>query len=123
SGIATVNFANQAVSSSVPKLLTVLPETGLAGTSVNVTLTGRDFIIGGTTINIGVIPDNLVTVVPGSVIIVDATTITATFRVDAAAAHGPHDVTVTTAFGTSFPPKTFTVPDETTTKLTPCGPE
>ena len=79
-----------------PTLTSVAPNLGLRGTTVAVTLTGAGFVASATTVAVaggGVTVNN---VVVGS-----ATSLTANFVLDPAAAEGPRNVTVTTAAGTS----------------------
>ena len=86
-----------------PTLTSVTPNQGILGTTVAVTLTGTNFVVGATTVNVsggGVTVDNIVV---GS-----ATSLTANFVSIAAAAAGARTVTVTTAGGTSGG-QTFTV--------------
>ncbi len=68
-----------------------------------VTLTGTNFVVGATTVT--VIPAG---VTVSNVVVGSTTSLTANFVLDAAAAVGPHTVTVTTAAGTGGP-QTFTV--------------
>ena len=79
-----------------PTLTSVSPNQGIQGTTVAVTLTGTNFVVGATTVNVsggGVTVNN---VVVGS-----STSLTANFVLDPAAATGARTVTVTTAGGTS----------------------
>ena len=79
-----------------PTLTSVTPNQGIRGTTVAVTLTGTNFVVGATTVTVsggGVTVNN---VVVGS-----TTSLTANFVLDPAAAAGPRTVTVTTAGGTS----------------------
>ena len=68
-----------------------------------VTLTGTNFVVGATTVNIGGGGVTVTNVVVGS-----PTSLTASFVLDLAAADGPRTVTVTTAGGTSGP-QAFTI--------------
>ena len=68
-----------------------------------VTLTGTNFVVGATTVAVGGGGVTVTNVVVGS-----ATSLTANFVLDPAAAAGPRTVTVTTAGGTSGA-QTFTV--------------
>ncbi len=61
-----------------------------------VTLTGTNFVVGATTVNVG---GGGVTV--NNVVVGSSTSLTANFVLDPAAAVGPRIVTVTTAGGTS----------------------
>ena len=76
---------------------------GIRGTTVAVTLTGTDFVVGATTVTVS---GTLVTV--NTVVVSSSTSLTANFVIDPAAATGGRAVTVTTAGGTSGP-QTFTV--------------
>jgi len=77
-----------------PTLTSVSPNQGLRGTAVAVTLTGTNFVAGGTTVNVG---GGGVTVT--NVTVTSATSLTANFVLDLTAA-GPRTVTVTTSGGT-----------------------
>ncbi len=86
-----------------PTLTSVTPNQGIQGTTVAVTLTGTNFVVGATTVAVsggGVTVNN---VVVGS-----STSLTANFVLDPAAAAGARSVTVTTAAGTSGA-QTFTI--------------
>ena len=86
-----------------PTLTSVTPNQGIQGTTVAVTLTGTNFVVGATTVTVsggGVTVNN---VVVGS-----STSLTANFVLDPAAAAGARSVTVTTAAGTSGA-QTFTI--------------
>ena len=108
---ATVSFN---VIPALPTLTTVSPNSGIQGTNVNVTLTGTNFIAGST---IAVAPGTGITVVGTTVM--NATTITATFQVTAAAPLGAQSVTVMTAGGTTAS-RSFTVaPPPTLTMINP----
>jgi hypothetical protein len=89
---------------AAPTVTAISPAIGLKGTTVNVTLTGSNFVSGSTIVN----PITGVTITNTTV--VNATSLTATFAVAAAAQSGARNVTVTTAEGTSAP-VTFTVAD------------
>ena len=98
-----------------PTLTSVSPNQGIRGTTVAVTLTGTNFVVGATTVAVsggGVTVNN---VVVGS-----STSLTANFVLDPAAAAGPRTVTVTTAGGTSGG-QTFTInlPAPTLTSVSP----
>jgi Coenzyme PQQ synthesis protein D (PqqD)/IPT/TIG domain len=86
-----------------PTLTSVLPNQGTRGSTVAVTLTGTNFVVGATTVAVGGGGVTVTNVVVGS-----STSLTATFVLDAAATEGPRMVTVTTAGGTSDA-QTFTV--------------
>ena len=79
-----------------PTLTSVAPNQGIRGTTVAVTLTGTNFIVGATTVTVAGGGVTVTNVVVGS-----ATSLTANFVLDPAAADGPRTVTVTTAGGTS----------------------
>ena len=99
----------------IPSLTSVTPNQGIRGTSVAVTLTGTNFVVGATTVNVGGSGVTVTNVVVGS-----ATSLTASFVLDPAAAEGPRTVTLTTAAGTSGP-QAFTVslPPPTLTSVSP----
>ena len=75
-----------------------LAESRLRGTTVAVTLTGTNFVVGATTVTVAGGGVTVNTVVVGS-----STSLTANFVLDPAAVVGPRTVTVTTAGGTSGP--------------------
>ena len=79
-----------------PTLTSVAPNQGIQGTTVAVTLTGTNFVVGATTVSVGGGGVTVTTVVVGS-----TTSLTANFVLDPAAAAGARAVTVTTAGGTS----------------------
>jgi cytochrome c peroxidase len=80
-----------------PTLTSTSPNTGAQNTSVNVTLTGTNFVPGGTTIN----PGGGVAV--NNTNVVSASSMTATFVIAPEAQVGARNVTVTTGNGTSNP--------------------
>ncbi len=86
-----------------PTLSSVSPNQGTRGTTVAVTLTGTDFIVGATTVSVG---GSGVTVT--NVVVASTTSLTASFVLDPTASDGLRTVTVTTAAGTSGP-RTFTI--------------
>ena len=86
-----------------PTLTSVAPTQGIRGTTVAVTLTGTNFVVGATTVAVTGGGVTVNTVVVGS-----TTSLTANFVLDLAATPGGRTVTVTTADGTSGP-QTFTV--------------
>ena len=86
-----------------PTLTSVAPNQGIRGTTVAVTLTGTNFVVGATTVTVGGGGVTVTNVVVGS-----STSLTANFVLDPAAAAGPRTVTVTTAGGTSGA-QTFTI--------------
>ncbi len=86
-----------------PTLTSVTPNEGIQGTTVAVTLTGTNFIVGATTVNVS---GSGVTV--NNVVVGGGTSLTASFVLDPTAADGPRSVTVATAAGTSGA-QTFTI--------------
>ena len=101
-----------------PTLTSVAPNQGMRGTTVAVTLTGTNFVVGATTVAVSGAGVTVTTVVVGS-----TTSLTANFVLDPAAAAGPRTVTVTTAGGTSGA-QTFTInlpPPPTFTFTSPGG--
>ena len=109
----------QSLPATAPTLTSLSPNQGSLGTTVAVTMTGTNFVIGATTVTVasgGVTAAN--------VIVSSATTLTANIVIEATATPGAHTVTVTTARGTSAP-QTFTVgaaaptPAPTLTSVTP----
>jgi hypothetical protein len=95
-----------------PALTSITPTRGMVGSSINVTLTGTNFVTGQTTVAIS--GSNFgfrdVTIGPVAVSVSSSTssTLTTTFTISDTAAVGPRDVTVTTPNGTSNP-VTFTI--------------
>ncbi len=100
---------------AAPTLTSVSPNQGMQGTTVAVTLTGTNFVVGATTVTVGGGGVTVTSVVVGS-----STSLTANFVLDAAAVVGPRAVTVMTAGGTSGA-QTFTVnlPVPTLTTIAP----
>ena len=88
-----------------PTLSSIAPNDGDQGDSVAVTLTGTNFVPGGTNVQVA---GGGVTV--SGISVSGTTSLTATFTIDIGAATGARDVTVTTLAGTSGP-VTFTVND------------
>ena len=86
-----------------PTLTSVSPNQGIQGTTVAVTLTGTNFVVGATTVTVSGAGVTVNNVVVGS-----STSLTANFVLDPAAAAGARTVTVTTAGGTSGA-QTFTI--------------
>ena len=76
-------------------LTSISPATGSPGSSVSVTLTGKGFVA-PLTVNVG---GSGITV--SNVSVVSSTQVTATFNIAANAGTGGHNVSVTTAAGTS----------------------
>jgi len=99
---SAVGTAVVTVTSPAPVLSSMVPNSGIQGASVAVTLNGSNFEAGATvaTGGSGVTASNIK--------VVSATQITATFNVDAAAATGACSVTVSTAAGATSP-QSFTV--------------
>lgn len=97
---ATLSFA---VNLPAPTLTSVSPPVGVRTSAVAMTLTGTNFVAGGTAVTVA---GTGVTVT--NVNVTSTTTLTATFSLDAAAPIGDRAVTVTTVGGTSNP-QTFTV--------------
>ena len=97
-----------------PTLTSVSPNQGLRGTTVAVTLTGTNFIVGATTVNVGA------GMTATNVVVGSSTSLTANFVLDPAAVVGPRIVTVTTAGGTSVPQGfTINLPPPTLTSVAP----
>ena len=88
---------------AAPTLTSVVPNQGVQGSQVPVTLTGTNFVVGATTVTVS---GSGVTV--SNVIVGSTTSLTAIFVLDPTAAAGARTVTVTTAGGTSGA-QTFTV--------------
>jgi hypothetical protein len=113
-----------------PTLTSLSPNQGIRGTTVAVTLTGTNLVVGGTTVTVaggGVTVSN-VTVSGGTSLTVrrgtsrpiavsPGTSLIANFAIDPAAVAGPRTVTVTTAGGTSAA-QTFTITAPTPGALT-----
>src|SRR5262249_44587941 len=95
-GGPTSNSVNFSVMSPLPTLSGIAPNSGFAGTSFSVSLTGTNFIPGATSI---VVSGNGVTVTGVSVL--TPTSMAATFTIDALATPGARSVSVTTGGGTS----------------------
>ena len=97
-----------------PTLTSVSPNQGIRGTTVAVTLTGTNFIVGATTVNVGA------GMTATNVVVGSSTSLTANFVLDPAAVVGPRTVTVTTAGGTSVPQGfTINLPPPTLTSVAP----
>jgi hypothetical protein len=98
----------------IPTLTSVSPNQGLRGTTVAVTLTGTNFVVGATTVNVGG------GMTATNIVVGSSTSLTANFVLDPAAVVGPRIVTVTTAGGTSVP-QGFSVsqPPPTLTSVSP----
>lgn len=81
---------------ALPTLTSIVPNTGVQGANVNVTLTGTNFV--GTEVQINV---SGTLVVVANIVIVSTVQITAQFQINIAAALGVRTVSVTTVGGTS----------------------
>ena len=86
----------QSLPAVAPTLTSLSPNQGSLGTTVAVTLTGTNFVVGATTVTV-----NSGGVTATNVVVSSATSLTANIVIDAAATPGAHTVTVTTAGGTS----------------------
>ena len=75
---------------STPTLASISPNQGLRGTTVAVTLTGTNFVVGATTVNVGG------GMTATNVVVGSTTSLTVNFVLDPVAAAGPRVVTVTT---------------------------
>ncbi len=94
--VAPAPVAAQSPATGAPTLTSLSPNQGLRGTTVAVTLTGTNFAVGATTVNVVGGGVTVINVVVGS-----GTSLTANFVLDPAAAAGARTVTVATAAGTS----------------------
>jgi hypothetical protein len=116
----------QSPTPGAPTLASVAPNQGAQGTTMAVTLTGTNFVLGATTVTVS---GAGVTVNSVEVIVLTTShtnpsslwSLTANFVVDAAAAVGARNVTVTTAGGTSAP-VSFTVTPPPAPTLTAIAP-
>ena len=79
-----------------PTLTSVSPNQAIRGTTVAVTLTGTDFVVGATTVAVGGGGVTVTNLTVGS-----STSLTASFVLDLAAVADPRTATVTTPGGTS----------------------
>jgi hypothetical protein len=117
-GLSPTEILNDMLGVATPTLTSVSPTSGVQGAAVPVTLTGTNFVAGATV----AVSNPGITV--GSVTVVSATQITATFTIAANAAPGAANVTVTTSAGTSAQ-VVFTVNPPTSTPVaiasTPTG--
>jgi large repetitive protein len=105
-GISVTNpsgTSNSVTFGIVPTLASINPATGVAGTSVPVTLTGTSFI-GATAINTGTAG-----ITVQNLVVVNSTQITATFAIAAGATQGIHSIAVVTPGGTTAQAVTFNV--------------
>jgi hypothetical protein len=84
------------VVSSAPTLSSVAPDSGNQGANVPVTLTGTNFVVGGTTVAV-----SGAEVTVSNVNVASTTSLSATFGIGWSAAVGTRTVTVTTSSGTS----------------------
>src|SRR5262249_43385051 len=91
------------VTSTAPTLASIVPNSGVQGTAVPVTLTGTNFAVGATAVTLCRTGVTLT-----SVVVSNSTSLTASFIIDPNAALGALGVTVSTAIGTSGS-QTFTV--------------
>jgi hypothetical protein len=96
-----------------PTLSSIVPNTGLRGTAVPVTLTGTN-LTGTTAVTV---TGTGVTV--SAIAAVNSTTVTATFTISTTATLSARTVSVTTASGTSTTTVTFTVLGPTLTSIAP----
>ena len=101
-------FTINVVPPSPPTLTSVTPNQGVQGATVAVTLTGTNFVVGATTVQVSGSGVTVINVAVTSVAVSSGTSLTASFVLDPAAATGPRSVTVTTAAGTSGA-QTFTI--------------
>ena len=100
-----------------PTLTSVSPNQGIRGETMAVTLTGTNFVVGATTVNVAGGGVTVANVVVGS-----STSLTASFVLDLVPAGGARTVTVTTAGGTSGgQPFTITLPLPGSMTFTPTG--
>ncbi len=113
SGGTTNTVAFSVVNPPTATLTSVLPSTGVLGTSVAVTLTGANFTTGTTVAVSGT------GVGVSAVSVVNSTTITATLNISATAGIGGHNITVTNASGTASNAVVFTVQGPTLTTISP----
>ncbi len=81
---------------ATPTLTSITPSSGSAGTTVNATLTGTNFVTGATTVTIAGTG-----VTANSVTVQSTTSLTAAFAIAPGTVLGPYPVTVSTASGTS----------------------
>ena len=96
-------FTINASAPSAPTLTSIAPNQGTQGTTVAVTLTGTNFVVGATTVNVSGAGLTAANVVVGG-----TTSLTANFVIDPTATVGARSVTVTTAGGPSGA-QTFTI--------------
>jgi hypothetical protein len=92
---ANVAFGVTPMTSMIPTLTSITPPSGSRGAAVNVTLTGTNFIA-GTGVRLAGMG-----AAQGNVVVVNSTTITATFTLSTTAATGPHNVYVLSSAGSS----------------------
>lgn len=102
------------VLSPEPVVTAISPASGAQGTSVQVTLTGNNFVAGAT------IAVSTAGVTASSITVVSPTQITATLTIAGTAAAGPASVTVTTPTGTSAP-VTFTITSLLLSSISPAS--
>ena len=94
-GSAAVTVTNPPPAPAKPTLSSITPSIGKRGTSVSVTLTGANF---ASPVTVAVQGGS---VAVGNVVVVNATTITASFRINARAERSSRSVTVSTHAGSS----------------------
>jgi hypothetical protein len=116
--IGAVEFQGTGTTAGAPTLSSITPNTGVRGTSVNVTLTGTN-LQGATAVTVACVTTCAVNgVTVQAVNVVSPTQITATFIISTTATASARNVTVTTAAGTSNPVP-FTVQGPTLTSISP----
>jgi hypothetical protein len=99
--------------STVPTLTSISPAMGAQGGSVNVTLTGTNFVTGAS------VKSNSAGVTASNITVVNATQITATLNISPTAPAGNVSVTVGTTAGTSAPVLFSVVGAPTLTSISP----
>ena len=101
-----------------PTLTSVSPNQGIRGETIAVTLTGTNFVVGATTVNVSA------DVTVANVAVTSSTSLTASFVLDLVPVGGARTVTVTTAGGISgAQPFTITLPLPGSMTFTPTGEE
>ena len=101
--VAPSSVEAQSLPAAAPTLTSLSPNQGSLGTTVAVTMTGTNFVVGATTVTV-----SSGGVTAANVVVSSATSLTVNIVIDVAATPGAHTVTVTTPGGTSAP-QTFTV--------------
>lgn len=99
----------QATGGAAPVITSISPNTGAQNTAPSITITGTDFLVGGTTVGVS---GTGVTV--GTVTVTGTTIINVTFTIASNATPGARTVTVTTADGSDTDTFTVTVPSTST---------